>query len=171
MSIKLPAYTYLPGHWPHPTRDPDGHAYNAENPTSDPLNLLDWHSCSSYRRGILLFNHGYYWEAHEAWEEVWKLHKRNTAQAQFLQGLIKVAAAAIKIRQGHAKACRSLLTQSAKHFQKVMDKHLEKFVGGLYLKVLERWCRDFRDEVSELQANPKLPVEQIFPAFKLNNES
>ena len=124
MTLNLPTYTYIPGHWPHPTRDPEGHSFNAESSKASNLDLMHWEDCAHYQRGVELFNHGYYWEAHEAWEDVWRLNKRSGTQAQFLQGLIKVAAAGIKIRQGHGKAARSLLTQSAKHFQKVMEKLL-----------------------------------------------
>ncbi len=166
MTASLPPYAYIPGHWPHPYNDPNGHSVGATPPPSANLDLTQWEACESYLRGVELFNHGFYWEAHEAWEEVWRLNKRSGTPAQFLQGLIKVAAAAIKIRQGHAKAARSLLTQSAKHFQKVLEKHEEKLAGGLHLKVLERWCRDFRDEVSEIKADPTLPVEILLPPLK-----
>ena len=170
MTLALPPYSYIPGHWPHPHRDPQGHSVHVEPTEASNLDLVNWESCSHYQTGIQLFNHGYYWEAHEAWEDVWKLNKRSGTQAQFLQGLIKVAAAGVKIRQGHAKASRSLLTQSAKHFTKVMEKYPEKFVGGLHLKVLERWCRDFRDEVSDIKADPAAPTQIIFPALKLTTE-
>ena len=172
MTDHLPPYAYVPGHWPHPTRDPQGHSAGAQASSAPSnLDLLEWEACENYQRGITLFNHGYYWEAHEAWEDIWRLNKKHATQAQFLQGLIKVAAAGIKIRQGHAKAARSLLTQSAKHFQKVMEKHLEKLAGGIHMKVLERWCRDFRDEVSDIKADPSLNVEIIFPAFNLQSNS
>jgi hypothetical protein len=42
-------------------------------------------------RGIGLFNTQKYWEAHEAWEEVWK--ERSEDARIFLQGLIQAAAA------------------------------------------------------------------------------
>ena len=170
MTAPLPPYTYIPGHWPHPYNDPAGHSVNADTPSPTNLDLTDWNDCENYLRGIELFNHGFYWEAHEAWEDVWRLNKRSGTPAQFLQGLIKVAAAGIKIRQGHAKAARSLLTQSAKHFQKVMEKHLEKYAGGLHLKVLERWCRDFRDEVSDIKADPTREVEALLPPFNLHRD-
>ena len=169
MTLTPPSYSYVPGHWPHPSRDPKGHSYKAEPDTPENIDLIQWETCEQYRAGIELYNQGYYWEAHEAWEGIWRLNGKHGPQAQFLQGLIKIAAAGIKIRQGHAKAARSLLTQSATHFQKVMEKHLEKFAGGLHLKVLERWCRDFRDEVADIRADPTLPVEVIFPCLLLES--
>jgi predicted metal-dependent hydrolase len=63
-----------------------------------------------------LFNAGFYWEAHEAWESFWNAFGRTTPEAQFVQGLIHLAAACVKIREGkpagvsrHTKRARELL--------------------------------------------------------------
>jgi len=63
-----------------------------------------------------LFNGGWYWEAHEAWEGVWHSLGRTTPEARFVQGLIHLAAAAVKIRRGrpagvarHTQRARELL--------------------------------------------------------------
>lgn len=45
----------------------------------------------SLARGIALFNEGRFWEAHEAWEEVWMLDRHGPERA-FYKGLIQVAA-------------------------------------------------------------------------------
>jgi len=47
------------------------------------LGLLD--------RGLFLFNEGRYWDAHEAWEELW--HRRTEESRIFFQGIIQIAAA------------------------------------------------------------------------------
>jgi hypothetical protein len=47
-----------------------------------------------------LFNHGYWWEAHEALEAVWMSAGRRTESGQFIQGLIQIAAAHLKRFQG-----------------------------------------------------------------------
>lgn len=46
--------------------------------------------------GIDLFNHGYWWEAHEALEAVWVAAGRRTNTGLFVQGLIQVAVAHLK---------------------------------------------------------------------------
>ena len=48
-----------------------------------------------------LLNHGFYWEAHEAWETLWHAAGRKGEIADFLKGLIKLAAAAVKAREGN----------------------------------------------------------------------
>ena len=59
---------------------------------------------------------GFYWEAHEAWESFWNALGRTTTEALFVQGLIHLAAAAVKIREGkpagvtrHSQRARELL--------------------------------------------------------------
>ena len=53
-----------------------------------------------YCFGIDLFNHGYYWEAHEAWEALWHACERKPPEADFFKCLIKLAAAGVKAREG-----------------------------------------------------------------------
>lgn len=66
-----------------------------------------WHSCEQYLYGIDLFNHGYWWEAHEALEAVWVAAGRRTETGFFVQGLIQVAVAHLKKFQGfHEVATR-----------------------------------------------------------------
>lgn len=99
----FPPYTYVPGtETPHPASDPRGHSYRRlEGPCTAPApdRPLD---CEAYLRGIDLFNHGYYWEAHEAWEQVWHACGRRGPIAVLLKGLIKLAAAGVKAREGNA---------------------------------------------------------------------
>ena len=51
-----------------------------------------------YRWGIDLYNNGYYWEAHEAWESLWR--QTSSLDRDFLQGLIQCAGAALKLAMG-----------------------------------------------------------------------
>ena len=50
-----------------------------------------------YLYGVDCYNHGYLWEAHEAWEGLWHQAKGTPAHAECLQGLIQCAAAALKV--------------------------------------------------------------------------
>lgn len=61
-----------------------------------------------YRWGVDLYNYGFYWEAHESWEALWRRAPRGTLAHAFLQGLIQCAAAALKARVNQPAACRSL---------------------------------------------------------------
>lgn len=52
----------------------------------------------AFLRGIGHFNALEFWEAHEAWEELWLVAE--TDMEQFLQGLIQVAAAYHHVKRG-----------------------------------------------------------------------
>jgi predicted metal-dependent hydrolase len=96
----LPPYSYVPGRNPHPLSDPTGHMHGrpAERPPAPDPNR--WPESRAYLHGLDLFNHGYYWEAHESWEGLWHACGRTGPAADFLRGLIKLAAAGVKVRQG-----------------------------------------------------------------------
>jgi len=103
----FPPYAYLPGRTPHPTRDPDGHSHGLAHEDPAPPDPAQWRACGGYLYGIDLFNHGFYWEAHEAWEGLWVACGRRGATATFLQGLINLAAAGFKARWGNARGLRA----------------------------------------------------------------
>ena len=94
----FPPYRYLPfvADLPHPTRDPAGHSYGKEEDYLPSFCAADWRQCEPYLYGVDLFNAGYWWEAHEAWEAVWLAAGPETPTGQFIQGLIQLAAAQLK---------------------------------------------------------------------------
>ena len=94
----FPPYRYLPfvGNQPHPRRDPAGHSFGREEEQLSAFSQEDWQNCRSYLYGVDLFNHGYWWEAHEAWETLWFAAGQQTKTGQFIQGLIQLAAAQLK---------------------------------------------------------------------------
>ncbi len=51
---------------------------------------------SAFLRGARLFDRGAFFEAHEAWEDRWRVETDDTTR-RFLQGLIQVAAALHKL--------------------------------------------------------------------------
>lgn len=117
---RLPPYSYVSGKFPHPIRDPRGHSYAEPAPQVEKVRPEDWRKCETYLWGIDLFNNGYYWEAHEAWEAVWHAAGRGGTVADFCKLLIKFAAAGVKAREGrpegvkrHALRAKQLLDSIA----------------------------------------------------------
>ena len=101
----FPPYRFLPGAelHPHPARDEAGHSYGVERaPRPD-----------DFRRGVDLYHAGYLWEAHEAWESLWK-ESHDPVRRDFLQGLIQLAAALIKAHVGRARGAEILRSRAEK---------------------------------------------------------
>ena len=122
----LPAYAFVPGGpFPHPNRDPRGHALDCPPLPASPPTADNWPECLAYLYGIDLFNHGYYWEAHEVWESLWRQQGRIGPTADFLKGLIKLAAAAVKARAGEPLGVQSHARRAAEQFRR-----LQTVLGG-----------------------------------------
>ncbi len=85
-----------------------------------PLDPMQWSSNRTYLYGIDLFNAGYYWEAHETWEGLWIQAGRSGLVADFLKGLIKLAAAGVKIRQGILQGVKAHLGGAGELFEKLL---------------------------------------------------
>jgi len=64
---------------------------------------------SGFRRGVALFNAQQFWDAHEAWEDVWRLELGD--RRRHLQGLIQLAAAFVKLQQGNPRGTLLLLAK------------------------------------------------------------
>lgn len=104
--LSFPAYAYVPGRHPHPQRDPRGHGHDRPDPAPPPERAPDpaaWRECAAFLYGIDLFNHGYYWEAHEAWEGLWRLYPPEDRGGQMVHALIKLAACGVKQREGRTR--------------------------------------------------------------------
>ena len=118
MTANLPPYSFVPGKFPHPHSDPRGHRFGADiEPPTMPL-TPDWPTSVHHRLAVDLFNHGYYWEAHEFWEALWHAAGRTGVEAAFFKALIQLAVVGVKIREGrpdgaltHAHRAVELLTQ------------------------------------------------------------
>lgn len=104
-----------------------------------------WRTCREYLEGVRLFNAGQHWHAHEAWERLWHAEGRQGAVADFLKGLIKLAAAAVKARAGvvrgftgHAARAAELLEQARLDFgDRVCGLNLPPLI-----ECARRWGRD-----------------------------
>lgn len=136
----FPAYAFVPGQHPHPVTNPQGHSFGRIETQPEPLDPLTPRSCSDFLYGIDLFNAGFYWEAHETWERLWIAAGRTGTTADFLKGLIKLAAAGVKSREGlptgvqrHAVRARQLFAHVATE-----SKIGSRIYAGLRLDELDR---------------------------------
>ncbi|MER9226251.1 DUF309 domain-containing protein [Mesorhizobium sp. M0664] len=117
-----------------------------------------------FRWGIDLFNHGYYWEAHEAWESLWHAAKRSTQHRLFFKGLILLAAAGVKIREGKRVAAVRHATRAAALFRQVVtvpSRHFETALGMTPAALAEYAEAAVTSRVFLPELNPDQP-EPIF---------
>ena len=102
----LPAYAHVPGETPHPRRDAGGHSHGVPEPVSDSWDPAGWRDLPLWHHAIDLFNHGFWWESHEALEALWRAADRDAPDARFVQGLVLVAAAFLNRRRGKPNVAR-----------------------------------------------------------------
>ncbi len=157
----LPAYRYVPGLHPHPTRHPAGHSYQSR-PTLNrhaAWNAEDWRDLDDWLYGIDLFNLFYFWEAHEAWEGLWAATERDSTTATFLQGLIQVAAALLKSHMNVLVGARTLALQGLARLDSVAVVH--HYLLGLDVPVVAACLRSYLAPLERgvlLSIGPSVPV-------------
>ena len=104
----FPPYRFIPGLNPHPRRDPKGHAYGRPETPPPRFAPEEWRRNEAYLHGIDLYNFAYWWECHEELEGLWHLTGHEGTEAQFLQGIIQVAAANLKRHVDQVEGARRL---------------------------------------------------------------
>ena len=61
---------------------------------------------AAYETGWRYLDAGFHWEAHEVWEPVWMACAPNSAERQFVAGLIQIANSRLKAAMGRGQAAR-----------------------------------------------------------------
>ncbi len=105
---ELPPYTHIPGITPHPISGPNGHMRDS----ADHVDIESREHQLSV--GTHLFNLGFYWEAHEAWEHLWIALGRSGDDADIVKGLIKLAACGVKCLEANPTGAGRHASRAAK---------------------------------------------------------
>ena len=141
--VPFPSYRHLPGETPHPHRHPQGHGFSCPFEGAVPESA-GWRGDKAYLLGVDFYNHGFWWEAHEQWESLWQRAGRRTAEGLFLQGMIQLAAAAIKRHQGNGRGFRLLSGNGLEKLGKVAGRRGTCFMG-LDIEGFAAAWREFHD--------------------------
>lgn len=112
-ALDFPHYAYVPGETVHPLRAAPGRHSLAH--------VDDVSTALTY--GIDLFDNGYFWEAHEVWETAWRAADRETDPWLFRKSLIRLAAAALKLRVGSAAGVKAHAPWCARTFCDLARRH------------------------------------------------
>ncbi|MFO0984843.1 MAG: DUF309 domain-containing protein [Planctomycetota bacterium] len=137
--IALPPYRFLPGITPHPRRDPRGHSFVRAEPIVPYFPAPQWRRNQAYLFGADCYNFGFWWEAHETWEWVWRASARDAIQHDFVKGLIQAAGALLKRHVSQGKMGPSLAAAAVKVLRQVAGA-----TGGVYMGLdLGAWLPRF----------------------------
>jgi hypothetical protein len=134
-TLPFPPRPFVPGTSPHPRHDPSATVFDWR---PAPWRPDEWAALPPYLYGVDLYNHGYWWEAHEAWEALWHAAGRRGEAAEFVQGLIHAAAAALNRARGREagaarqarKALLRLRPVAAGH-ERYMGLRVDAFAGAI----------------------------------------
>ena len=72
------------------------------------------------KEGIIFFNTGRYFDAHEAWEDLWR--PARGPLRLFYQGLVQAAVALHHLNKGNLNGARSQLTKSISKLEQYPDR-------------------------------------------------
>lgn len=151
---ELPPYAYLPGRFPHPVRDPSGHSYGSGHDAeiNSPSVEFLW--------GADLFNQGYYWEAHEAWELLWQQADAATPERLFFKALILLAAAGVKLREGKPRPAARHYGRAAACLRIVQERSRDRYETRLTLSVAD--LLRHIDQIGPIGVSPSDEPQPVF---------
>jgi hypothetical protein len=120
----LPSYRFVPGLHPHPFRHKNGHLYTDGSPPEErPWDREQAPEADvEFLFGVDLFNHRYFWEAHETWEAIWHQVDRTDPRAELFQALIQAGAYALQQHRGKTKSAKRLLAAVLRRFEIVTEQ-------------------------------------------------
>ncbi len=64
--------------------------------------------------GVDLFNHQFYWEAHETFEQIWHQIDKKSSKRILIQGLIQLSVALLKMSEKNSDSAKHLFEASRK---------------------------------------------------------
>jgi predicted metal-dependent hydrolase len=97
-----------------------------------------WRSSRMYLLGIDLYNLGYFWESHEAFEALWHAAGSASLEKQFFQAIIQIAASNLKFFMGADGAGRALAERALAKLSDVPAEFMGLDVDALRREVAAR---------------------------------
>jgi 8-oxo-dGTP diphosphatase len=99
----------VPGVHPHPLR-PGGHAAGRER---DPVDVAEpWWRWEAWWEGLDRFDQHYLWEAHEAWEALWRALPKDDVRRSVVQAMIELAGALLVSHLGRETSAEVLVERA-----------------------------------------------------------
>ena len=116
-----------------------------------------------YLAGIVLFNRGDFFEAHEVWEDLWA--ESHAPERRFYQGLIQAAVALCHFNNGNVRGASKLYRSGRNYMELTGSPYLGLDVVGFWSKMEK--C--FAEVLATEQPDRKLqPDELLIPELALD---
>lgn len=112
--MALPTHRYIPT---LNKRHPEGAFDEIRNSVRAGMTPDEVGSSDAFEAGMLFFEAGYYWEAHEVLEAVWLVLPPESAERHFVQGLIQLANGYLKLEMKRPKAALRLSSIATQLFE------------------------------------------------------
>ena len=114
-----------------------------------------------FHEGIALFNEGEWFEAHEVWEDIWRL--ATGERKRFYQGLIQCAVTIEHVRRGNPRGVQSVFSTAVPKFKGLPEVYMGLHVSRL-VEAIRQWVQPVLDLPREkfepgLGRGLKLPVD------------
>jgi hypothetical protein len=112
--------------------------------------------------GIVLFNAGDYFEAHEAWESLWR--QSTGLEKTFSQGLIQLAAAFHHYSHGHYGAARRMYEKARSRLRQVPPCFSSIDLAALMDQCESIFCYDVAErQQAGIKANVQPQIRLLVP--------
>lgn len=168
--MPFPSYRFVPGKFPHPVANPEGHSYREPGEPEPHVPFYppeQWRKSEDYLFGCDLYNHAYWWEAHEAWEGLWHVVPKPSVQRSFLQGLIQVTAGHMQVHLGKIDGVKRLQKTSNRHLAVVLEAVGDNAYMGLRLAA---WVDDVNRYWDEILAGAEMSHHaEAYPFLRLSD--
>ncbi|MCC6142933.1 MAG: DUF309 domain-containing protein [Candidatus Hydrogenedentes bacterium] len=152
--LPWPAYAFRPG-LPHPRRHAAGHLFGLPEPIAGaPRDGIILHL-----RSVDLYHAGYFWEAHEGWESLWRVLEGG--EALFVQSLIQNSAAQLKLHTGRlagavklSRAAYARVSATVVPHPKLLGLSTKDFAHGILRHYRPLWQGEGRAAGSAPRLSP-----------------
>jgi predicted metal-dependent hydrolase len=125
------------------------------------MNFMDTSYDPRYLAGIVLFNRGDYFEAHEVWEDLWM--ETAGPEKRYFQALIQAAVCLCHFCNGNLRGAAKLYRSSFDYMARFGPNYLGLDVTAFWQQ-MERCC----DEVLKGDLSRRVqPVDELLPSITL----
>jgi len=150
-NFDLPVYKFVPGLAVHPAKNVEIPHIPHLPDSGEAFSLQNWQQSQRYLYAIDLFNLGYYWEVHEVLEKIWLSIGKNSAEGEFIQGLIQLSVALLKN-----------IVKNHQGVQRLYEKALPKLKKqqGIFLGIdVEDFLQQFQKLMGEGLQTPTIELK------------